>query len=197
MGFDAIWISPIPLNFEGAYHGYAAIDFYKLNPNFGTQEDLTNMINAAHDAGLWVMLDVVANHVGPVGTDFSQIVPFNSSSNYHPEPNPKLEQSTEVQVCRLDNLPDLDQDDSTTRQLLLDWVKGIVANNSFDGLRVDTVEEVKPEFWKEYISEYAGVHAVGEVFNGDLDFVSGYQDYLPGLLNYPLFFTLRNCFISG
>lgn len=29
------------------------------------------------------MLDVVANHVGPVGQDFSTIVPFNNSDDYH------------------------------------------------------------------------------------------------------------------
>jgi len=37
MGFDAIWVSPIPENFEGAYHGYAFKDLYKLNPFFGTE----------------------------------------------------------------------------------------------------------------------------------------------------------------
>ena len=36
MGFDAIWISPIPKNYDGSYHGYHAIDFTKYNENFGS-----------------------------------------------------------------------------------------------------------------------------------------------------------------
>jgi alpha-amylase len=44
MGFDAIWISPIPENYGDDYHGYGALDWYKVNPYFGTEQDLTNMI---------------------------------------------------------------------------------------------------------------------------------------------------------
>jgi len=47
--------------------------------------------------------------------------------------------------------------------------------------------------------ESAGVYAVGEVFNGDVQYVGGYQapkGPLPGVLSYPLFFTLRNVFAS-
>ena len=40
MGFDAIWISPIPENYGDDYHGYAALDWYKVNPHFGTEQDL-------------------------------------------------------------------------------------------------------------------------------------------------------------
>src|SRR5688500_11473272 len=38
MGFDAIWISPIPLNTPGGYHGYWAQDWNSVNPNFGTSQ---------------------------------------------------------------------------------------------------------------------------------------------------------------
>ena len=47
MGFDAIWISPIPENYGDDYHGYGALDWYKVNPYFGTEQDLTNLIQAA------------------------------------------------------------------------------------------------------------------------------------------------------
>lgn len=48
MGFDAIWISPIPENFAGAYHGYAFKNLYNLNPFFGTEADFKEMIAEAH-----------------------------------------------------------------------------------------------------------------------------------------------------
>lgn len=44
MGFDAIWISPIPENMGNDYHGYAALNWYEVNPMFGTSDDLKSMV---------------------------------------------------------------------------------------------------------------------------------------------------------
>ena len=83
LGFDAIWISPIPENMDGNYHGYAAKNWEKVNPFFGTDDELKAMVKAAHDRDMLVMVDVVANHVGCVGTDYSQIYPLNQAEHYH------------------------------------------------------------------------------------------------------------------
>ena len=71
MGFDAIWISPVVENHDGGYHGYWATNWEEVNHNFGSKDDLKALVSAAHSKGIWVMVDVVANHVGPVGNDFS------------------------------------------------------------------------------------------------------------------------------
>lgn len=83
MGFDAIWITPVVDNIDGGYHGYWAANWEKVNENFGSEDDLKSLVQAAHSKDIWVMVDVVANHVGPVGMDFSQIYPFNSADHYH------------------------------------------------------------------------------------------------------------------
>lgn len=83
MGFDAIWISPIVTNYPEGYHGYWATNWDTYNSNFGSEQDLIDFVNAAHAKGIWVMVDVVANHVGPVNMDFSQITPFNQAVHYH------------------------------------------------------------------------------------------------------------------
>ena len=44
LGFDAIYISPFVENIPLGYHGYWAKDFYKVNPHFGTEEDLKHLI---------------------------------------------------------------------------------------------------------------------------------------------------------
>ena len=82
MGFDAIWISPIIENTQDSYHGYHLTNLYKFNNHFGTEFDLINLIKECHKRDIWVMLDVVANHVGPVGHDFSRITPFNKKENF-------------------------------------------------------------------------------------------------------------------
>ena len=83
MGFDAIWISPVVDNIGDGYHGYWAGNWEKTNDHFGSPDDLKSMINACHKRGIYVMVDVVANHVAPIGMDFGQIYPFNRAEHYH------------------------------------------------------------------------------------------------------------------
>lgn len=67
--FTAIWISPVHQNLDVntpygvAYHGYWVNDLTKLNPRFGTPEDLKALVQAAHDRGIFVMVDVIINHM--------------------------------------------------------------------------------------------------------------------------------------
>ena len=64
LGATAIWISPVVLNARGEFHGYAALDFYKVDPHWGRLEDLRHMIDAAHARGLLVIDDIIVNHGG-------------------------------------------------------------------------------------------------------------------------------------
>jgi alpha-amylase len=70
MNFDAIWISPIveqlpqTTGWGEAYTGYWAQDLYALNDNFGSADDLKSLVKAMHDRGMYLMLDIVVNHMG-------------------------------------------------------------------------------------------------------------------------------------
>ena len=67
MGFTAVWITP-PVKqryFQGSsagYHGYWGVDFTTVDPHLGTENDFKEMVERAHDLGLKVIVDVVANH---------------------------------------------------------------------------------------------------------------------------------------
>jgi len=156
MGFDAIWISPIVDNIDKGYHGYWARNWENLNSNFGTADDLKAFVQAAHDKDIWVMVDVVANHCGPIGDDFGQLYPFNVADDFHGDCDINWNDQNSVENCRLSGLPDLNQDNSYVRQYLKDWVKGIVTEYGFDGIRIDTIPEVPKDFWSEY-GEASGV----------------------------------------
>ena len=56
---------------EGGYHGYWAKDWEKRNSHFGKDQDLKNLVDECHKRDIFVMVDVVANHVAPVGDDFN------------------------------------------------------------------------------------------------------------------------------
>ena len=64
LGANAVWISPIPENTNGGYHGYWQKDLHKLNPYYGTSDELKGMVNTLHNNDIWVMLDIVINHMG-------------------------------------------------------------------------------------------------------------------------------------
>jgi len=64
LGATAIWISPVVLNDRGEFHGYAGLDFYKVDPHWGSLADLQHMVRAAHARGLLVIDDIVVNHGG-------------------------------------------------------------------------------------------------------------------------------------
>jgi len=197
MGFDAIWISPIPHNAEADYHGYGALDWTKVNEHFGSEQDLKDLIAACHARDIWVMLDVVANHTSYyASSDFSNVVPFNKSEYYHPECNIDFSNQWSVENCWLSGLPDLDQSNSFVRSYLKEWISDVVTRYDFDGIRIDTVPHVPKDFWKEY-TEAAGVFQVGEVFNGDPNYVGDYQNYVTSLFNYPMFFSVRDVFGGG
>lgn len=64
LGATAIWISPVVLNVRGEFHGYAGMDFYKVDPHWGTMADLKHLVQAAHARGILVIDDIVVNHGG-------------------------------------------------------------------------------------------------------------------------------------
>ena len=84
LGVDAIWISPVVDNTPSGYHGFWARSLTKLNGEFGTEADLKELINAAHNKGLLVMVGAVANHMGQGWEDIASMdPPFNDKQLYH------------------------------------------------------------------------------------------------------------------
>ena len=210
MGFDAIWISPVVDNTDGGYHGYWAKDLFEINSHFGTAAELRALVTALHKRGMWIMLDVVGNHMG-YGAPSTDFAPFSLPEHYYDcNQCPQYcniddwGNQNQVELCRLVGLPDLNQSNPFVASTLQGWVKQIVSNYSLDGLRIDTIPEVDKGFWGQFKAA-AGVYTVGEVDNGDINYVAPYQASSPGTsapgvdgtLSYPLFFTLQNVFARG
>lgn len=191
MGFDAIWISPVVDNWANGYHGYWAANWEKRNSHFGSDDDLKSLVKAAHAKGIYVMVDVVANHSAPIGDDFSKIYPLNKSEHYHNDCDIDWSNQWSVENCRLAGLPDINQENSYVRQYLKDWIKKLVNDFEFDGIRIDTIPEVPADFWSEY-GQASGVFQMGECFNGDPAYVGPYQNNLTGLFNYPMYYTIKD-----
>ncbi|MGZ3325644.1 MAG: alpha-amylase family glycosyl hydrolase, partial [Xanthobacteraceae bacterium] len=61
LGVDAIWISPI-FRSPMADFGYDITEYTDINPLFGTMQDFDELLAAAHNSGLKILLDLVPNH---------------------------------------------------------------------------------------------------------------------------------------
>ena len=61
LGIDYLWITPVflsPMN----DNGYDVADYYKINPRFGTMDDMDELIRQCNERGIGLMLDMVFNH---------------------------------------------------------------------------------------------------------------------------------------
>ncbi|EMD93788.1 carbohydrate-binding module family 20 protein [Bipolaris maydis ATCC 48331] len=191
LGFDAIWITPVVSNKAAGYHGYWAEDLYAVNSNYGTAADLKSLVAAAHAKGIYMMVDVVANHMGPGAITNNRPEPLNQASSYHPPCNIDYNNQTSVEVCQIAGLPDIYTTKSEIRTLLNTWVNWLVNEYSFDGVRIDTVKHVEKDFWPGF-SAATGVYNIGEVFDGDPAYLAPYAKLMPGLLNYAVYYPMNN-----
>lgn len=215
MGFDAIMISPITQNVDGsveygdAHHGYWPQNLYELNENFGSREDLLNLTKALHDRDMYLMTDVVINNMAYVSNgrspaktvDYSTFVPFDSSKYFHPYCEITDYDDYDIaQKCwtgdKLVALPDLNTEDDTVTEMMETWVKGLVANFSIDGLRIDAAKHVNTEYLEKVVNA-SGVFATGEVYESNQETTCSYQKYIPSVPNFPVYYAMIEAFGKG
>ena len=88
LGAGAVWLSPVLKNLpfdKGSYHGYGIHDFLRAEPLFATNpanadNELRALVDAAHQAGLYVIFDIVLNHTGDVfAYNGNSSAPFSNS----------------------------------------------------------------------------------------------------------------------
>ncbi|CAG7971313.1 unnamed protein product [Penicillium salamii] len=202
-----------------AYHGYWPNDLYSINSHFGTAKDLRDLSTALHARDMFLMLDVVVGDMAWAGNastvDYSTFNPFNDRKYFHDykllsdDPINRtcvldVSSSTHVMRALLNlhqcwmgddtiSLPDLRNEDEEVQKMLGTWVSQLVSNYSIDGLRIDSVLNISPDFFANF-TKSAGIFTMGEGATRD---ASGYCDLQPsisGLLNYPLYYIMSEAF---
>ncbi|RAK85549.1 alpha-amylase [Aspergillus costaricaensis CBS 115574] len=209
LGFDAIWISPAQTQISArtadlsAYHGYWPNDLYSINSHFGTPKELQALSSALHDRGMYLMLDIVVGDMAWAGNsstvDYSTFNPFDDQKYFHDFR--LLSSDPTNETCVLEcwmgdtvvSLPDLRNEDEQVQNILGSWISDLVSNYSIDGLRIDSVLNIAPDFFSNF-TKSSGVFTVGEGATADAADVCPLQPSLNGLLNYPLYYILTDAF---
>jgi maltooligosyltrehalose trehalohydrolase len=84
LGITAIEIMPVAACPGARDWGYDGVSLYAVQPNYGGPEGLRRLVDAAHAAGLAVILDVVYNHLGPEGNYLRQFGPYFTDKHHTP-----------------------------------------------------------------------------------------------------------------
>jgi glycosidase len=144
MGVDILWFMPIhpigELNRKGSLGSYYAVRDYKaVNPEFGTFEDFKMVVDQAHDLGMYVMLDWVANH-----TSWDNVWVENHEDFYEKDSTGKF-----ISPFDWTDVISLDYSNREMRDQMIDALKFWVADANIDGYRCDVASEVPTDFWEE------------------------------------------------
>lgn len=231
LGVTAIWISPpvdnlnlnIPDgggNAQAPYHGYAARDFKRVEEHFGntsnTWTDFDNMVTAAHNAGIKVIVDFAPNHTndnsaGEYGSLYDGgtfMAAYNNDPNGYFHHNANISDWNDryqLQYYTLFNLSELNQENSTIdgylKAALLQF-----AQHGVDAFRIDAAKHIT---WGwEYsmnnaIFNNAPSFIFGEWYQGNTSDALYHDSYKfanksgMSLLDFPLNTAIRDVFASN
>jgi len=228
LGVTGIWVNPIYKNSSpGAspYHGYHTVDFYDVEPRFGTMKDFRNLVDACHQMGIKVVQDQVANHSGPrhpwvsdppTPTWFNDLsrTPkprnnFDIPALADPYARPKR-RDLPLRGWFAGNLPDFDQTDPLVSDYLIQNALWWIGMSGIDGIRQDTYPYVDRPFWEKWQTaidrQYPDLVVVGEItaptpavlsfFDGGVRRF-GVDTRLKSMLDFPLEGAIRRVFAEG
>ncbi len=130
----------------GSY--YSVSDYRKVNPVYGTMEDLIKLVETAHKNGMIVILDWVANHTGwdhPWIKEHPEYYTKNQEGEITDPLNPDGTSKGWTDVA------DLNYNNPALRRAMYREMKYWLENTPIDGFRCDVAGEVPLDFWKETI----------------------------------------------
>ena len=177
LGVTALWLNPLLENIAGPvtgagfpdwpYHGYWTDDFTRLDPRFGTEDELLALVRACHRRKIRVLLDVVYNHAG-------------YGSHYLTDPKTAgFLRSNETGSCGADDLttcvsglPDFRTELPAVADFLITAQLAWARRSGADGFRLDAVRNVGHPFWREQRRRSRALlgpsfFLLGEVFAGN------------------------------
>lgn len=157
LGVKIIWLMPIyPISTtksKGTLGSYYAIsDYTKVNPEFGNLDDVKNLVKTAHENGMYVILDWVANHTGWDHVWLKE----------HPEYYTKNEKGEITHTVGTDwtDVADLNYDNQEMRTEMLEDMKYWLKEANVDGFRCDVAGMVPVDFWDNTVAELKNVKPI-------------------------------------
>jgi len=140
----------------GSY--YAIADYTGLNPEFGTKEDFQKLVDTAHENGMFVILDWVANHTGwdhPWIESNPEYYTQNAAGEIIDPLNPETGES-----WGWTDTADLNYENKNLWEAMTAEMKYWVEEHNIDGFRADVAGEVPTKFWEQAVEKIQKIKPV-------------------------------------
>ncbi|WP_270334722.1 glycoside hydrolase family 13 protein [Ligilactobacillus acidipiscis] len=198
LGINGLYLCPIFTAYSN--HKYDTIDYFNVDPAFGTKETLKELIDQAHERGMHVMLDAVFNHMGDFSMQWQDVQKYGRDSRFakwfHIHDFPvSYEETANFEFARNLNydvfantphMPKINTADPQAREYLLNVATYWIEQFDIDAWRLDVANEIDHEFWKDF---YERTHALkkdfyvlGEVWHSAQEWV-GHKEF-DAVMNY-------------
>ena len=207
LGINTLYINPIFA--AGEYHKYDLIDYFHVDPCFGSDEDFRELVDTCHETGLRVIIDGVFNHSGWQWDKFEDVVEKGEASRYRdwfyrlklPVRRPEDPQAYPDYECfgyeRM--MPKL----ATDREEVADYFCRVcrywLEEFHIDGWRLDVASEVNDDFWRRFYRTAKSVNPeavlIGEVWESAGHWLDG--KIFDSTMNYDFRKHCRRFFASG
>jgi len=152
LGINALYLNPI---FSAtSNHKYDTTDYFKVDPQFGTLEDLQTLVRKCHERDIKVILDLVINHCGYYHPYFQDVVVNGENSEYREwfyingYPVTRSEEDYDS-VGYYQWMPKLRTSNPAVQQYIFDIVSFWQKESGIDGWRIDVADEVEISFLRE------------------------------------------------
>lgn len=211
MGVNALYLTPVfrsPSN-----HKYNVTDYLTVDPMFGTDDDLRELIGATHARGMRLIIDCVFNHCDESNALFADVKEKGRASEYYDwfivhGPAPSVGGGkgggATSSLCNYEIFADCPYMPkwNTSNPRVRKYLTGIALaylSWGFDGLRLDVADEVSHTFWRELRvavkAAYPEAILIGEVWHENAMYLGG--DEFDGVMNYKLQKVFLDYFAVG
>lgn len=200
LGINCIYLNPIFT--ASSYHKYDTIDYFTIDPCFGTNEDLKSLVSACHKNDIRVILDGVFNHCGFQFFAFQDVLKNGKNSAYtdwfyHLEFPIKYETPPNYEAfAYVREMPKLNTGNSDVTQYFCKVGTYWIQEADIDGWRLDVANEINHDFWRQFRKAVKAVKQdaflVGEIWEDSGQWLQG--DQLDSTMNYPFSNLCRELF---
>ncbi len=191
LGVTALYLTPI---FEStSNHKYNTTDYYRIDPQFGDEDDLIELVEAAHDRDIRVMLDAVFNHAGRAFEPFQDVIEHGENSEYadwfHVREFPiEFEPIPSYDAFAFEPyMPKLNTENPEVKEYFIEVATHWIEVADIDGWRLDVANEVDHQFWREMRQAVKEVkpdaYILGEIWHDSSAWLRG--DQFDSVMNYP------------
>ena len=198
LGIDVVYLTPIFKS--NSCHKYDTIDYYQVDPSFGTTEDLNELVQKSHERGMKVVLDAVYNHTGREFFAFQDILEKGEKSKYLDwyfiDELPPRGEWGEIPNFKCfgyyGGMPKLNLKNPEVEKYITDVACYWIKECDIDGWRLDVGDEISHFFWKRFRRAIKAVKKdmliIGEIWHYAGDFLEG--DEWDTVMNYPFYLNL-------